>query len=500
MSISSGSAWQHAVEHVDTAFNRTHQVVRLTHAHEITRAILWELRGGKVQCGEHGLLSLAHGQTADRISIEPDIGQLIGTDLAQIFVERALLNTEQGRPFRMFAAGVEALSTPLRPTHAHFHARGNFVARTVGAGAFVKSHHDVAAQKPLDFHAAFRCQHMLRPIDVAAEFHALLSQLPQVRQTHNLITAAVGEDRPVPVHEFVKTAELCHTLRSRAQHQVVSIAKDYVRARLAHRFRLHGLYGCRGADRHESRRTDLAAVHGNRTRPRSTIDRLNGKRKTIGQCQISKVVNDRCTGYRVGRNSAYCRVAVIINRIAHPRPKFFGSLEIEAGDQIERSIGTVHDDDRLPAGLGDSICILRQGHPVENPPVEIEACEAGHAVFDAPIGVIGNAVSRSCLQRQAETVAVDHLISQSPGNSIPAVDSLKGIAIILCQSISKDALIEFPPRLIGREVFLTTGDTILALVIETRSQVMRPVDSLPLELERSGNAGRVAIPCGMESA
>ena len=49
------------------------------------------------------------------------------------------------------------------------------------------------------------------------------------------------------------------------------------------------------------------------------------------------------------------------------------------------------------AGLGDRICILRQGHPVENPPVEIEACEAGHAVFDAPIGVIGNAVSRSYL-------------------------------------------------------------------------------------------------------
>ena len=77
---------------------------------------------------------------------------------------------------------------------------------------------------------------------------------------------------------------------------------------------------------------------------------------------------------------------------------------------------------------------------------------------------------------------------------------MKGIAIILCQSISKDALIEFPPRLIGREVFLTTGDTILALIIETRSQVMRPVDALSLEMERSGNAGRVAIPCRMESA
>ena len=82
MSIASGSAWQHAVEHVDTAFNRTHQVVRLTHAHEITRAILWELRWGKVQCGEHGLLPLAHGQTANGISIEADIGQLIRTDLA----------------------------------------------------------------------------------------------------------------------------------------------------------------------------------------------------------------------------------------------------------------------------------------------------------------------------------------------------------------------------------------------------------------------------------
>ena len=133
-----------------------------------------QLPGREIEGGEHRLLPLAHRKPADGIAVEADFGELLGADLAQILVESTLLDTKEGGAFGMIAAAIEAITAALGPAHAHFHARRDLVARAVGTRAFVERHHDVAVQQPLDFHAAFGRQHVLGPVDMAAELDSLL--------------------------------------------------------------------------------------------------------------------------------------------------------------------------------------------------------------------------------------------------------------------------------------------------------------------------------------
>ena len=185
----------------------------------------------------------------------------------------------------MLAARVEAVAAALRPAHRHFHARRNLVTRAVGARAFIECHHDIAAQQALDFHAALGREHVFRAIDMAAEFDALLGQLAQFGQAHHLVAAAVGQDRALPVHEFMQAAQPRHPLGPRAEHQVIGIAENDVRTRLADGLGLHRLNRCRGADRHECRRADFPALHGNGAGARGTIGGLDGKCETFAHGQ-----------------------------------------------------------------------------------------------------------------------------------------------------------------------------------------------------------------------
>ena len=185
----------------------------------------------------------------------------------------------------MLAARVEAVAAALRPAHRHFHARRNLVTRAVGARAFVECHHDIAAQQALDFHAALGREHVFRAIDMAAEFDALLGQLAQFGQAHHLVAAAVGQDRALPVHEFMQTAQPRHPLGPRTQHQVVGIAENNVRARLADGFGLHRLDCRRGPDRHECRRADRAALHCDAASARGTIGSVDVECETFAHGQ-----------------------------------------------------------------------------------------------------------------------------------------------------------------------------------------------------------------------
>lgn len=48
----------------------------------------------------------------------------------------------------------------------------------------------------------------------------------QVTQRPDLETAGVGQDRPVPAHELVQTAQFFDDVCAGAQHQVVGVAED----------------------------------------------------------------------------------------------------------------------------------------------------------------------------------------------------------------------------------------------------------------------------------
>ena len=67
-----------------------------------------------------------------------------------------------------------------------------------------------------------------------AERHAALVELAECGKRHDLEAAGIGQDRAVPVHEFVQPAKRGDALGTGPQHQVIGIAEQDLGAGVAH--------------------------------------------------------------------------------------------------------------------------------------------------------------------------------------------------------------------------------------------------------------------------
>ena len=86
-----------------------------------------------------------------------------------------------------------------------------------------------------------------------AKLDALFGDLTQLGKAEHLKTAAIGQDRLVPVHEFVQPTHLLHQIRTGANIQVIGIAQNDLRTDLFDLRRRHPLDRGLCADRHEDR-------------------------------------------------------------------------------------------------------------------------------------------------------------------------------------------------------------------------------------------------------
>ena len=81
--------------------------------------------------------------------------------------------------------------------------------RTRGGGigrALIQNQDKVRAQGTLDLHDPLGSEHVPRAIDVGGEFHPLSTDSPKLSEAKDLISPAVSQNRPPPVHERVKPA------------------------------------------------------------------------------------------------------------------------------------------------------------------------------------------------------------------------------------------------------------------------------------------------------
>src|SRR6185437_6651244 len=73
----------------------------------------------------------------------------------------------------------------------------------------------------------------------------------------------VSEDRPLPVHEAVKLAQLFHAFMAGPQIEMISVAENDLRADfLAKLLGRHGFHSALRADRHENRGLNLVSAIG----------------------------------------------------------------------------------------------------------------------------------------------------------------------------------------------------------------------------------------------
>src|SRR3972149_1097246 len=145
------------------------------------------------------------------------------------------------------------LPAPLSPSKRPLHGRLCIVKGCGIRRTFVQYHHDVGTEGLLYLYGAFRSQGMLRAVYVGLEENPFLGYLSQVSKAEYLESTAVCKYRPIPCHEFMKTAKLANDLMSRPEHEVVGVSKDYFSPKVLNLVWRHGL-DCRNSTyRHEDR-------------------------------------------------------------------------------------------------------------------------------------------------------------------------------------------------------------------------------------------------------
>ena len=93
------------------------------------------------------------------------------------------------------------------------------------------------------------------PVDMAVEGDALLRDLAKLRQRKDLKAAAIGQDRFVPRHKFMQTAEVADQLISGSHVQMVRVGQlDLTADALQILRRERALDGRLRADIHKHRR------------------------------------------------------------------------------------------------------------------------------------------------------------------------------------------------------------------------------------------------------
>ncbi len=245
---------QNAIKLVNPAHHRTHKVRWLANPHQVTRLVRGQHIDTEIKRIKHDLLALANRKTTDRMPRKVKFGKLFRTFAPQIFKNTALLNAIK----RIAFALDKRILGPLGPAHRHAHGIRGLLFGRRERGAFVKRHGDGRSQQMLDFHRPFRRQGKFAPVDMAFERNTIFGNLAQLGQRHHLIPAAIGQDRLVPIHEFVQTAKACNAFRTGAQHQVICIAQKNLRTRIGDIFRQHALDRGSRSNRHEGRGIDHA--------------------------------------------------------------------------------------------------------------------------------------------------------------------------------------------------------------------------------------------------
>ena len=148
---------------------------------------------------------------------------------AQILKNRALVDTEEHLTGvdRIVAAGIicerclAALQPAIRPVAGVFH----IIVGRRDLDALVKCHRNIRAEIGLNTHAFFRPHEDVPTVHMAVECDAFFRDLPQLRQRKNLESAAVGQDRSVPGHEFVQAAQVADQLVARTHVQMIRIGQ-----------------------------------------------------------------------------------------------------------------------------------------------------------------------------------------------------------------------------------------------------------------------------------
>lgn len=256
-----------AVEHIHAAADAFQDVLRGANAHEIPRFVFGQYRTADRRNPVNVFLRFPHADAADCIPLKIHRRKLFGAFCAQV-VKHAALNDRKQRlavPIER-RHGCKRILAPRRPSHGQaVGALGILVCARVRR-AFIENHTDIAAEFFLNLNYVFGPEEMLGAVDVRGEHHAVVVEFAQLRETEDLITAAVGEHWPLPTDKPVQPAGFVDDFGAGPQIQMIGVAEDDLRAVLEELAVLDGFDVAQRADRHKYRRFNDAVIGFQQTR------------------------------------------------------------------------------------------------------------------------------------------------------------------------------------------------------------------------------------------
>src|SRR5690606_27442710 len=138
----------------------------------------------------------------------------------------------------------------------------------------------------LDRHGILGCKRDSRTVVDRPEQGPFLADLRFQRK--DLISAGVGEDRPVPRHEAVQASQLRDSFGPGSQHQVVRVGEDHLGTDLSKIVHVEGSDRGSRSDRHKSRSLDGAMGQFEYARPRLSVASAGRPGRSVGHAPGSR--------------------------------------------------------------------------------------------------------------------------------------------------------------------------------------------------------------------
>src|SRR5215475_2814320 len=92
--------------------------------------------------------------------------------------------------------------------------------------AVVQNHDDVGAKRSLYIHRDLWTEKVTTSVQVRLKTNPVVADVSQRTETEDLVSAAVGQNRPIPTHESVQSSKLRHGFVARSQKEVVRVAEE----------------------------------------------------------------------------------------------------------------------------------------------------------------------------------------------------------------------------------------------------------------------------------
>jgi len=146
--------------------------------------------------------------------------------------------------------------------------------------AFVERHDDVRTEPHLDLNRALRRDLELCPVEMTAEHDTAFRPLPERREAHDLIPAAIGEEWFAETREAVQTTQSLNDILAWPHVQVIRVREDDLRADLGQLVDRESFHRARGPHGHEDRRSDFAVWGTKQAGARASIAGFN--REVVG--------------------------------------------------------------------------------------------------------------------------------------------------------------------------------------------------------------------------